>query len=881
MRRVLLNQAMQQHQCHALIPPTINTPRQWLWQQISKETPGLHHYRRSVNLASVLVEHPKLFPFSNRWQLSDQLLALFEAIEENQLLGHTIKSEQLNEEAKLIWQVYQLWKTYSDQEDSEAEIFYRHATADKLADEQQKLFVCDFGLFSALQQWWIQRLEERGLCIRCGDPEAGAVANKDGYAQILSAIFTHDDTSMFRQRLQDCKQKFSTNPVASRIAIFNPLSLEEHAFGLYLKIAGWLSEGRRDIAVVTQDRKLSRRLRALLDDKGIPLRDYAGWSLLTSSSSAGLAALLAEGQTDCGLDQLTMLASSPFCMFHRQHKNVEAACHALRLACTQADILPHQLDAIVNAIPDLNLDRQSQELFVTIGEQLLSIASLRKEQAAFADFFQLLFDVMRHLGLWQSFTRDRAGRRIIEELTLMHKTAASQGIEGHWRQWRQWVIHVLEHHNFIPPAAASGVCLYNLKQSWWLSADAIILAAMDNRYMRPAPYQPFSDKILAELGVQTSKHVAQWIENQCHQLLKSAATIVLSWQARDGGQSLQAAAWLDSLQHFCQANWNDPLIDKQLTAQLGTAMGAASHAKQPDWPGQQMMPAPTVDPAMLPTTISANAYQSLSNCPYQFFSRYCLKLRPQETAFSFSRLRYGKILHRCLYRFHHALSESSVNLKPADRANDYLPETASLPKPLNIRIDNDSQQRTRQLAQTIVDDEFSALEQDHYQAHHQKLEASQSMEKYIDWLFDQEWLGQATFANEVDLQKEFDGGVTFEGRADCIIHAAHNNGIIDYKSGRGGITKKGMTEGDTTQLLVYALLAEQIGWVCYLFLDKGDKLSIKLEDDALSESSDLLRQQIEETIADYGKTPLPAWAHEKTCRYCPYSGVCRRNDWYV
>ena len=906
MRLALLEQAARRHRHQALIPPAVCTPQELLWRQLSQErqeTRSLHAYRRSLALASALSEHPDLFPFSDPWRLSEQLLSMFEELDENRLLGQSPSDSQLSEEARLVWQVYQLWTQHSDREDSEAELFHRYALSERRLAAGCSLFACDFGLFTPLQQRWIEDLEKRDSCVRCGEAEVDRASeaevdrasDEDGRAPVLAAVFKRDDKAVFHRRLDECKRQFADNPLRDRIRVFNPARLEEHAFGLYLRIAEWLSEGRQDIAVVTQDRKLSRRLRALLDDKGIPLRDYAGWALSTSSSSASLWALLGGGRADFGMEQLRELALSPYCRFQREHQNVESACHRLELACVERQVMADDLNALVKALARLGIDDKSQQLFAAVARPLLAVAAQRDRHADYEDFFQTLFAAMHETGLWKSYSQDRAGHRMLEELQLMRKTAAAQATHGPWRQWRQWIIHILEHCNFIPPADGDNVCLYNFRQSWWLSAEAIILASMDSRHMQAPRYPLFNDSILEELKMQTSRQTAQWMEGQCHNLLKSADEILVSWQSSQDGRPAQPAAWVDSLQHFCGSSWDDSLLDEDLMEEVRKLMSMANGDKQPDWPGQQTMPEPTVERAALPTKLSAGAYQSLADCPYQFFSRYCLKLRPRTTAFAFSRQRYGSILHDCLRRFHQAIGKPAGETKECDSSgasdegsapgksagemkerDGEQPATAS--EPLYLVMDGQDKESARRLAQTIVDEEFSAYSEHYYEAHSQKLEASSAMNKYIEWLFDQEWSEHAGFANEVKLEKELGEGITLYGRADCIVDAKDNQGIIDYKSGGGAINKKNMLEGRNTQLLIYTAMREKINWICYLFLGREIK-AVRLSDKELQTSAGLLERQLISLLNDYGKRPFPAWGDEKTCRFCDYAGVCRHKDW--
>ena len=119
------------------------------------------------------------------------------------------------------------------------------------------------------------------------------------------------------------------------------------------------------------------------------------------------------------------------------------------------------LGAIIARLEDLKTDNKSRELCAVIGNSLLSILADQKAgQCVFTRFFNSLFDAMQQLGLWKSLGRDWAGRRLLQELKLMHQTAAAQSARGSWQQWRRWIVNTLEHHNFIPAAEPGGVSLY-------------------------------------------------------------------------------------------------------------------------------------------------------------------------------------------------------------------------------------------------------------------------------------------------------------------------------------------------------------------------------------------------------------------------------------
>src|SRR5204863_1320866 len=67
---------------------------------------------------------------------------------------------------------------------------------------------------------------------------------------------------------------------------------EHEARCVDLAVRQALLAGTQDVVVLTQDRRLARRLRALLERAGVPLQDHAGWALSTSRAAAALDAWL-------------------------------------------------------------------------------------------------------------------------------------------------------------------------------------------------------------------------------------------------------------------------------------------------------------------------------------------------------------------------------------------------------------------------------------------------------------------------------------------------------------------------------------------------------------------------------------------------------------
>ncbi|MEJ2279625.1 MAG: PD-(D/E)XK nuclease family protein, partial [Candidatus Lokiarchaeota archaeon] len=55
--------------------------------------------------------------------------------------------------------------------------------------------------------------------------------------------------------------------------------------------------------------------------------------------------------------------------------------------------------------------------------------------------------------------------------------------------------------------------------------------------------------------------------------------------------------------------------------------------------------------------ISSTQYQTLVDCPYQYFAKYILSLREQESTDEFEASDFGKLVHQCLYEFHFKRNE--------------------------------------------------------------------------------------------------------------------------------------------------------------------------------------------------------------------------------
>src|SRR5690606_5726489 len=89
---------------------------------------------------------------------------------------------------------------------------------------------------------------------------------------------------------------------------------EHEARAVDLQIRRWWLAGHRRIALVTEDRKLARRVRALLARAGLALNDTVGWALSTTSAAAALERWLEAVEESFRASPLLDVLKSPFCV---------------------------------------------------------------------------------------------------------------------------------------------------------------------------------------------------------------------------------------------------------------------------------------------------------------------------------------------------------------------------------------------------------------------------------------------------------------------------------------------------------------------------------------------------------------------------------------
>ena len=605
-----------------------------------------------------------------------------------------------------------------------------------------------------------------------------------------------------------------------------------------------LAQGRAPVALVALDRVLTRRVRAMLADTGLAVRDETGWTLSTTRAAAGVMGLLRAAAWDASTDTvLDWLKNSP--AFHGP--TVAKAEVAWRKAGLRewrwASFAPHPASAgrPTTALPD-------QALVIHANRVRDALQSARPLPGWLND----LRGALQAAGQWPGLVSDDAGQAVVKALRL----AADQpggfsdiaNIAGSGesarpmtlREFTAWASQTLEAGSFLPahPAHAQ-VVLLPLSQLLGRPLPAVVLPGCDEVRlpMSPEPAGEWTPAQRALLGLPSRQQLAQSARLAWQYALRSTRLDVL-WRTGEGGERIMPSGFVQEL----LLNRDLPLApDPRVLRALVAAPSA--------------MPQPRGD-ALPVGRLSASAYADLRRCPYRFFALQQLKLQaPDELDTELGKRDFGNWLHSLLKRFHEALKQAPAQTPVARQA----------------MIDAAAQEAA--VALGLSSSEFLP-----FAAAWPQVRAG-----YLEWLAGHE-AGGAVYA-EGEVWKEMPlGAVTLIGKLDRVDRLADGSAlVIDYKTEGRGVTSERISQAaEDTQLAFYAaLLHDDTLAAAYVNIGEKDATRTYLQTDI-----GVLRDQLVEGIVDdmsriRAGAAMPALGEGKACDFCAARGLCRKDFWTV
>jgi len=871
----------------------IGSLNEWLNENIQPADLTKKHINQSTRqilLIEALKQHSDLFATENHWQICDSLLELFDelSLSQHQWLNESTPiwveklqsayetSEDiahLNQEAKIVQTLWQAWQQQLNAlniEDDTGTLKQRLLATIPVNFHNKHFYIVGLEKFTPLERAWCEQLSNVAQVTQI-QQSCTAQTAADNDLTLLQSIYSQNTT--LYKRTENYKRNHS---FLDKIKLYDAQSAEQETRAVDIKIRMSLLKGDNDIAVVTENRKLARRLRALLERADVHVQDTAGWALATTSAATILERWLECIEQDFAYQPLLDLLKSPFFCNHEDFKK-----HLNLVYRFEQDIVLHEniannlhryQAAIKNRAHRLNIkNTATAEQLIMLLKNIDAAASELKNlfesnrPCTSSDWIKHFINSIKALGIYQQLSTDIAGQRVQIELEKLSLSQSAANPQINWLDFRTWIGSTLEREQFKPQGNISAVKIMNMQQAQYCQFDTLIIAGANMKAFPGAvSLHPFFNQ-----SVRQALQLKNWQQKkhdnfkQFQQLLMAAEDILITWQAEKNGEWMQVSPWVSSLQDFSQLAFNLSLRDNHLELLLNRLSPITNRNETLIENLKTVNQAkPIVNRELVPTDFSASRHQRLIDCPYKFFAADVLKLKPlEQISLELLKSEYGEKVHLILHAFHQ--------------------QCADMPVPFNqpLTLQNKAQALTHleNLSQIV----FKTQTEDSIQHRGWFTRWMDTAESYIDWQIQRqlEWnIYKLEEMTEQDLNTE----TKLTGRLDRIDRKDEGVSIIDYKTGNTP-RQSDIDLGENIQLTSYAALMEDVCNVIYLKLDKGEtKATGVLDMDVLNNLKTDVLQRLKVVISEIQSAhPLPSWGDSQTCSYCDMSGLCRKQMWEV
>jgi ATP-dependent helicase/nuclease subunit B len=613
-------------------------------------------------------------------------------------------------------------------------------------------------------------------------------------------------------------------------ALHAALDAEDEAEQAAACVLAHLAQGRSPVALIAQDRLLTRRVGAMLQRRGIAMRDETGWKLSTTRAAASLMSLLRAMPWDASTDAvLDWLKNAP--AFGAAA--VTAAETELRKAAVRAwrDLPSTPLPTFAATQP---LALQVNALRETFARTRPLAAWLRNLRAA-----------LQSAGQWDALALDDAGQTVLDVLRL-HEGAeaefeASPPPPMKFRDFTSWVNQALEAGKFSPAHPnAEQVVILPLAQLLGRPMQAVVLPGCDEIRLpvSPEPAGMWTPSQRALLGLPSRDELSRAARQAWHYALQ-LPNVDLLWRSSEAGEQLIPSGFVQEL-----LLTHDPALAADQRSLRAVAGQPTPH------------PMPTGE-ALPVTKLSASAYEDLRRCPYRFFALRQLKLQePEELESELGKRDFGNWLHSLLHHFHEALKEAPAQ---EERARVAM---------INIAAERATQELALSPSEFLP---FAAA-------------WPAVREGYLSWLAGHEATG-ASFQQAETWRDMPLGELTLVGKLDRIDHIGQEGEgrtlLIDYKTEPRSTTSERIKSGqEDTQLAFYAaLMPDDTLAAAYVNLGEKEPTRSYEQPDIVGLRDELIDSILTDMARIARGVALPALGEGKACNYCAARGLCRKDFW--
>lgn len=880
LRSALLDHAEPDHQ-GLLLPPILTFPT-WA-RQHSRFNGTENHLSELLDLVVVLQKSETLRSLeqADSWSLAREMMELFDQLWLNEISlpsdqealtsrlqeSYCIANEppeQLGNEARIIHLLWTAWSKGSGNFLSLGK-YYRETLLNLTPPpETQAIYICGHDRLVAAEIETLKRFDQeipvsiltrpQSLIALDAAPPA-ASTSPSPYATILQEVFAQEEATM-AERARTCLANCPEDPLKSRLATFVAEQAEPHARGIDIQIRRWLKEGHRNIGLVTEDRKLARRVRALLERAGIQIQDYAGWALSTTS-----AASMIERWLECLNEEFHYLAlldilKSPFVRL----KGTSGESDRIG----EFEQLLHRRN-IHNGLDNYRriADGESDWLDVLnqVEEAARPLQALRRPTGG--EYMRALLESLDLLGCRACLAGDEVGAKVLSELDRMHFQLSKNEVRLPKSQWDALLRWTLEQQNYQHKSSQDLVSLINLNQAHLARFDCLIVAGMDSRHYpgTNSSFLVFNDSVRGDLGLPTRTELKKLDLQRFLSLALSSEQVLLTYQKTDQDEPLLPSIWWTQLDVFHRLAYKISLKEPSLPV---LSLHPDAWIRPPELQIREadrgVMPHPPASPDLLPDSISASGHQALIDCPYRFYVRDMLRIRETDMIREeMDNLEFGNYVHKCLEAFHSGISDA--------------------PGPWHGRIDEHEAAAFRLLQEIgeyfmgrLMSSPSNIVFQKRWESIASRyLELQKTFEKH-----------QVILESEQKIEYKIDEGLMLCGRIDRLDEDQGGNRIvIDYKTGSKKISEGEVQSGEQVQLTSYALMTAPIERAEYWWLSQDPQKKIPLtsvEGEFLETLGRKVHDRLREMFKDLRTGhEMPAHGDEETCSFCYAQGVCRKD----
>ncbi|WP_035882315.1 PD-(D/E)XK nuclease family protein [Cupriavidus metallidurans] len=662
-----------------------------------------------------------------------------------------------------------------------------------------------------------------------------------------------------------------------RVRVIGSARFEDEAAAAADQLVQWLNEGRRHVALVAHDRVVARRARALLARAGAPVRDETGWKLSTTRAAAALMrwfdVLARDGDSAALLD----LLKSPFCLPAFEHRGAAIALMERRIrravvtgGWTRLAHLFAERERAAGALVDAEtMEASDAELQIRAAARTL-VATLADEAAQWPRglaqqplhvWLGRLDAMLDTLDMRAALAADDAGRQLLDALAKLgdlpddetgsHATLNQQ-------EFRAMLSALLESVAYKEPSAQSQsrITILPLNGARMRRFDGVVVVGCDDAQLpsSAAELMFFSNQMRRELGLEDREaRFAQQARDLAEVLLNNS-DVVLTWQRFGSrGEPHHVSGWIERLSACC--------------ARAGTPIEASATPVLHDTFAQPAgMPAP-VAPERVPERWSAQAYNTLRRCPYQFFASRMLGLSGLDTlSDDLEKRDIGNLLHRVLLQYHEEIHASGE--RDNDRRLARLREISDTTFGKQIAEDGNAISYYRRWMEVLP-----------------SYVAWQAAREEAGW----HWRG-GEFDAGVDVAMPDGVPLRLAGRIDRLDKGPDGaHAVLDYKTQPASrLRRKAGDAEEDCQLAFYGLLrADAVAgsWVALEGVKQGGRDSSpgaqrEVDLPEFQAAVTWLERQLRHDVVRLRQgAKLPAIGDAAACTYCDARGLCRKGFW--